>query len=41
MHHSLKVPNKKFNLLFLDYNECLFNSITAYAHNISQSSNNM
>ena len=41
MKHSLKEPDINFNLLYLEYSECLFDSITAYAHKLDENSNTM
>jgi hypothetical protein len=41
MQLSLKKSDPKFNLLYLDYSECLFNSIKAYGHKINTCNKNM
>lgn len=41
MKHTLKESKTKFSLLYLDYSECHFNSIKAYAHKITDISKNM
>ena len=36
MKHTLKTTNKNFSLLYLNYNECHFNTVDAYTHKIHQ-----